>query len=65
MKNSNDTIKNRTRGLPTCSLNKLGYRVPPLNIVLGRNKEQQPSCELRGCFRGDADRLSSEMVLLD
>ena len=28
MKKSNDTIGNRTRDLPACSLNQLRYRVP-------------------------------------
>jgi len=28
MKNSNDTIENRNRDLPACSLNQLRHRVP-------------------------------------
>jgi len=30
MKNSSETIGNRARDLPTCSLNQLRHRVPPI-----------------------------------
>ena len=30
MKNSNDTIDNRTRDLPACNIKELLHRVPPL-----------------------------------
>jgi len=53
-KNSDDTIGNRTRDLPTCSLNQLRHRVPPVsavNVIQNYIKKQQKALDMMHLYR--------------